>query len=203
VVRRELHLRGEQVTELEGAETAARARDRPRPTSRMPPSQSTRDGRYKSYHLGSQDAFDPMRPARFERAYRACVVRGGAQLMTWFPERIERVCRQPPERCRDLAWLRRGLSTVSGRGWCPRMRRHSSSRPAALRRLGLARRRSASRRFRGRVRRRSAGSKNHRYPLASRPLERFVEAVVRSAGSPNTRRRDCSRRVPTARIGTP
>ena len=74
------------------------------------------------------------------------------------------------------------------REWCPRMRRHSSSRPAALRRLGQPRRRSASRRFRGRVRRRSAGSKNHRYPLGSRPLERFVEAVMRSAGSPNVPR---------------
>jgi hypothetical protein len=29
---------------------------------------------------------------------------------------------------------------------------------------------------------------DHRYPLASRPLERFVEAVMRSAGSPNVPR---------------
>jgi len=77
----------------------------------------------------------PMRPARFERAYCACVVRGGAQLMTWFPERIERVCRQPPERCRDLAWLHRGLSTVSGtasrRSWRQRLdRRSADERPS-------------------------------------------------------------------------
>jgi hypothetical protein len=78
---------------------------------------------------------DPMRPARFERAYCACVVRGGAQLMTWFPERIERVCRQPPERCRDLAWLHRGLSTVSDtasrRSWRQRLdRRPADKRPS-------------------------------------------------------------------------
>jgi hypothetical protein len=29
---------------------------------------------------------------------------------------------------------------------------------------------------------------DHRYPLASRALERFVEAVMRSAGSPNVPR---------------
>ena len=78
-----------------------------------------------------------MRPARFERAYRACAVRGGAQLMTWFPERIERVCRQPPERCRDLAWLHRGLSTVSGaasrRSWA------AEARPPVCRRAAVGR----------------------------------------------------------------
>src|SRR6185312_10362134 len=77
----------------------------------------------------------PMRPARFERAYCACVVRAGAQLMTWFPERIERVCRQPPERYRDLACLHRGLSTVSGtasrRSWRQRLdRRSADERPS-------------------------------------------------------------------------
>jgi hypothetical protein len=55
--------------------------------------------------------------------------------MTWFPERIERVCRQPPERCRDLAWLHRGLSTVSDtasrRSWRQRLdRRPADKRPS-------------------------------------------------------------------------
>ena len=56
-------------------------------------------------------------------------------MMTWFPERIERVCRQPPERCRDLAWLHRGLSTVSGtaspRSWRQRLdHRSADERPS-------------------------------------------------------------------------
>jgi len=69
--------------------------------------------------------------------------------MTWFPERIERVCRQPPERCRDLAWLHRGLSTVSGaasrRSWA------AEARPPVCRRAAVGRIVAGERPRRGRA----------------------------------------------------